>query len=73
MSPNLYKIAGGGGGDRGKVPPPVSIFMLNLFTGVLLEFWKQRECICSITFLDLTSLIKSITPFNEIPALWQSL
>lgn len=44
------------------------IFMVNLFTEPLLKFWKQRKCICSITFPDLTSPIKSIKAFNEIPA-----
>lgn len=44
------------------------IFMVNLFSKPLLKFWGQRKCICSITFPDVTSPIKSIKAFNEIPA-----
>lgn len=44
------------------------IFMANSFSQPLLKFREQRKCIRSITFPDVTSLIKPIKAFNEMPA-----
>lgn len=60
------------GGWKNSPPPPVFISMVNLFTSLPSEFLgaKRIRSLRSL-LLQLTTLIKSIKPFNEILVLRQ--